>query len=426
MGRILIATRGSFGDFQPFLAIADQLSSRGHTVVFVTNQHNVESVHKRGFETHAFDAPQSAAHKPAAPQAPRQETDTYARTVDGSGKGTWRVLSRLTQYLEAEFDVIARLAPSCDVLIGSYTSLALPLAARSLKRPWVYAPLAPMAFLSRFDPPHLHGIHHLRVGGVLPAWLSQCIFAIFRYSAGLHVLGHRRLERSLKLPALNPVFEGRYSPVCNLALFSPLMGTPQPDWPERTVQCGFTLYEPAGSETDAGELAEFMAAGPAPVVFTVGGVARADPGDFYRHAIAACTALGLRAVLVKKSSLDLGPLPAGILAVNYASHAWLFPRALAVVHHGGIGTIAKVLLHGKPSLAVPRALDQFDNAARMRALGCMRVLPFSKLNAQRLQADLHALLNNPAYAQAARDLSPTLARERGAQVAADAIEALLP
>jgi rhamnosyltransferase subunit B len=416
MGRILIATRGSFGDFQPFLAIATSLVQRGHAVVFVTNQHNVESVQKRGFETHAFDAPVGAADK---------ENDAYASTVDGSGKGTWRVLTRLTQYLEAEFDVIARLAPQCDVLVGSYTSLALPLVARSHKRPWVYAPLAPMAFLSRFDPPHLHGVHHLRVGGVLPAWMSQLIFSVFRYSAGLHVLGHRQLERRLGLPALNPVFEGRYSPVCNLALFSPVMGQPQPDWPAHTVQCGFTLYEPAGSEHDAGELGEFMASGPAPVVFTVGGVARADPGDFYRHAIAACTALGLRAVLVKKSALDLGLLPSGIVAVNYASHAWLFPRARAIVHHGGIGTIAKVLLHGKPSLAVPRALDQFDNAERARALGCMRVLPFAKLSAASLQAELSVVLKDNSYAQAAQALSLSIAQERGTQIATDAIEALM-
>jgi rhamnosyltransferase subunit B len=136
-------------------------------------------------------------------------------------------------------------------------------------------------------------------------------------------------------------------------------------------------------------------------------------------------ALGLRAVLVKKSALDLGPLPSGIVAVNYASHAWLFPRARAIVHHGGIGTIAKVLLHGKPSLAVPRALDQFDNAERARALGCMRVLPFAKLSAAKLQAELSLVLQDSSYAQAAQALSLSIAQERGVQVAADAIEALI-
>lgn len=418
MGRILIATRGSFGDFQPFLAIAECLKSRGHSVVFVTNLHNVESLEKNGFEAHALDADYIHTH--------RQDTDSYARTVDGSGQGTWRVLARLTKHLESEFHTIARLAAQADVLVGAYNSFALSLVARSLGRPWIYAPVVPMAFLSRFDPPYLHGMRHLRNGGYLPAWVSQAIFTIFRFAAGQHVLGYRRLERRLGLPALNPVFEGRYSAQCNLALFSPLLGTPQADWPARTVQCGSTLYEPEGSQDDASGLADYMARGPAPIVFTLGGVARANPCLFYHYAITACMALGLRAVLIKKSSLDLGPLPSSIVAVNYASYAWLFPRALAIVHHGGIGTVVKILQHGKPSLAVPRAMDQFDHAARGKALGCMRVLPFSQLSSARLQTEISALLNQPAYAEAAQAIAPKIMQERGAQIASDEVEKLLP
>src|SRR6202012_1799180 len=47
----------------------------------------------------------------------------------------------------------------------------------------------------------------------------------------------------------------------------------------------------------------------------------------------------------------------------------LLPRCAALVHHGGIGTTAEALRAGVPQVIVPLAFDQFDNAARVRALG---------------------------------------------------------
>jgi UDP:flavonoid glycosyltransferase YjiC (YdhE family) len=47
----------------------------------------------------------------------------------------------------------------------------------------------------------------------------------------------------------------------------------------------------------------------------------------------------------------------------------LFPRCDAVVHHGGIGTLASAVVCGTPQLILPRAHDQPDNAARVRRLG---------------------------------------------------------
>jgi rhamnosyltransferase subunit B len=48
----------------------------------------------------------------------------------------------------------------------------------------------------------------------------------------------------------------------------------------------------------------------------------------------------------------------------------LLPRSAALVHHGGIGTAAQALAAGIPQLVVPFAYDQFDNAERLRHLGC--------------------------------------------------------
>jgi UDP:flavonoid glycosyltransferase YjiC (YdhE family) len=58
-----------------------------------------------------------------------------------------------------------------------------------------------------------------------------------------------------------------------------------------------------------------------------------------------------------------------MVRVGYAPFGALFPRAAAVVHHGGIGTTAQTLRAGVPALVLAFAHDQFDNAARVERLG---------------------------------------------------------
>jgi rhamnosyltransferase subunit B len=74
----------------------------------------------------------------------------------------------------------------------------------------------------------------------------------------------------------------------------------------------------------------------------------------------------------------------------------LLTRAAALVHHGGIGTVAEALRAGVPQLITPFAWDQFDNGARVAALGAGAVLPAANLSAGRLARRLRALLASEA------------------------------
>ena len=106
-------------------------------------------------------------------------------------------------------------------------------------------------------------------------------------------------------------------------------------------------------------------------------------------------------------------------AFPYVPYSQVFPRAAAVVHQAGIGTLAQALRAGRPQLIVPVAFDQPDNARRAQALGVARVLPFRKANARRLAAELGALFANPGYAGAARSVAETLQPVDGAARAAE-------
>jgi UDP:flavonoid glycosyltransferase YjiC (YdhE family) len=74
---------------------------------------------------------------------------------------------------------------------------------------------------------------------------------------------------------------------------------------------------------------------------------------------------------------------------------------------------------------VPHAHDQFDNAARVERLGCGRVLPRPRYNAESATRELRLLLEDPKNSEAAAKVGETVREEQGARVAADEIEKVL-
>jgi len=83
----------------------------------------------------------------------------------------------------------------------------------------------------------------------------------------------------------------------------------------------------------------------------------------------------------------------------------LLPRAGALIHHGGVGTLARALAAGVPQLVIPFAHDQHDNARRVDWLGCgMEVAP-RWASRRRLTRCLASLTENPVIRQKAGTLS---------------------
>jgi UDP:flavonoid glycosyltransferase YjiC (YdhE family) len=237
----------------------------------------------------------------------------------------------------------------------------------------------------------------------------------------------QRLRADLGLPARgNPFFDGQFSPGLTLALFSHVLAAPQPDWPPRTRVTGFVFYE----EPDRlpPEVAQFLDAGPAPLVFTLGSSVVSTAGLFYQESLEAVRRLGCRAVLLigtDPQNRPPEPLPEGVLAVPYAPHASLFPRAQVIIHQGGIGTTAQALRARRPMLVVPRAYDQPDNALRVVKLGVARTLFPKRYVATQVVTQLRAILEEPRYAQRAVVVGSRVQAEAGDQQACDVIEAYL-
>lgn len=174
------------------------------------------------------------------------------------------------------------------------------------------------------------------------------------------------------------------------------------------------------------ELSDFLDSGPPPIVFTLGSSAVWVARDFYSESIRAAQALKRRAVLLLGDERNHPEsLPKDVIAVDYAPYSSLFPRACAVVHHGGVGTTSHGLRGGSPTLIVPFAFDQPDNAEHARRLGTSRTLYRDKYNAASATRELGTMLSDSLYTQRATYVRQRLQQENGPGYAADLIEQTL-
>ena len=115
-------------------------------------------------------------------------------------------------------------------------------------------------------------------------------------------------------------------------------------------------------------------------------------------------------------------LPPEIRHVAYAPFSALLPHCAALVHHGGIGTVAQALTAGIPQLVVPVAFDHFDEAARLRKLGVGATLSRRRFTPSRGARVMDRLLTSPTVAHACREAAQRVAHEDGLGATCDAVE----
>jgi sterol 3beta-glucosyltransferase len=209
--------------------------------------------------------------------------------------------------------------------------------------------------------------------------------------------------------------------------FSPAVVPPeraQPDWVEVT---GCWILPAATDWAPPTALAAFLAAGPAPVVVSFGDQADRHPERTTAVLLEALRRAGQRAILVRGRHLAAGAaLPPDVLVVDPLPHDWLFPRAAAVVHHGGAGTTFSALRAGVPSIVVPGFADQPVWARRVYALGAGPApIPRRRLTAARLAPAIRSACTDPALRERAATLARSLAREDGVGTAVASFERTL-
>jgi rhamnosyltransferase subunit B len=414
IARIIVATFGSLGDIHPMLATALELQRRGHHPILATSESYREKLTATGVEFQAIRPDLSPDDKP------------LLRAVMDEHDGPKYLIRRVMMpEIRRTFDDLLALARGADLLVTSELVFVGQTVAELARTPWIVVTLAPLSFFSRYDPPILLQDRWLAVlaRSSRPIYTRLVQFsqwAIRHWSDPVRAL---RREHGLT-DGRRGVFGPRVDAAAIIAMFSPSIGAPQPDWPANVHLTGFAFYD--RHEPMPASLSAFLDAGEPPIVFTLGSAAVFHPGSFYRDSAAAAERVGRRAVLLVGSEPhNLPPASDRVAVAAYAPYSELFPRCAAVVHQGGIGTTAQALRAGRPMLIVPFSHDQPDNAARMVRLGVAKSLSRRRYSVDTASSALRSLLEDPAYAARAATHGARVQREDGASAAADIVERVL-
>ena len=392
---------------------------RGHRVEVAMPAFYRATVEQAGVQFHAV-----------RPEVDPSDRETIREIMDARTGTEYIIKWLMGPALRESYDDLLPLAKGADLLVTHPITYAAPVVAEQLHIKWVSTVLAPLSFFSEYDFPVLPPAPWLkkieRFPRVARFLVRQAKTMTVRWTKPVH-----DLQRSAGIRSRgNPIFEGQHSPHLVLALFSRVLAQPQQDWPHHVQVTGAIPYNGADAteKTLSPALINFLAAGEPPIVFTLGSSAVAAAGNFYNESAEALRRMGRRGVLLighHEVNRPSGPLPDFIHVETFAPHAALFPRASVIVHQGGAGTLHQALASGHPTLVVPHAHDQPDNAYRVARLGVSRTLTPHQYRANRVVHELQLLLSGAQYASKALQIGREVRSEHAVDTACDKIESLL-
>lgn len=411
---MLLIALGSAGDTHPFVGLGRELARRGHAVTLAANP--------------IFQPLITAAGLGFCPIG---TAEAYRQVIEN--EDLWHPMKGFKlvaeygfiQPLPGVYELIReRYRPGHMVVVAHPLALGARVAQEKLGVPTVSVHLAPAVFRTVHQMPNLPGA---RLPDGAPAFLKRGLYWLID-----KVLLDRLLAKPLNAFRRQIGLPGRVkrimqdwwlSPECVIGLFPDFYRPFQPDWPKQLHLTSFPLYDPGGTPAVAAELDAFLAEGSPPVVFTPGSANR-HAQAFFEKAVAACRAVGRRAVLLSRYAENVPEdLPAGMRHFSYAPLAQMLPRCAALVSHGGIGTVAQGLAAGVPQVVMALAHDQHDNGTRLAQLGVGRWVDGRKFTERFLTTALRELLTDPAVAARCAEYKAALAARDGIGEACDLIEA---
>ncbi len=420
--KILIATLGTRGDVQPYVALAGELVRLGADVVVATGRGFDTMIGKVGAQPRAVPIDFEAL---LGDPVTREAMFTFrgkikvARTTMEDQKKVVRCLWRIG------------LEEKPDLILFNLKATVMTLVARRLNVPALPTALQPVVTPTGDFPVSLFGLPALgKLGNRLSYLAARKLMAL-----GLSpMLKPLRAEATAEFEYPGEMIDGHMpdgsKALCLQGFSSALVPRPK-DWPETSWLSGYWFMRPANTYMPDRELMQFLEDGPPPVYIGFGSMPSRNPEDLTGLIMRSLTQTGLRAILARGwGGLTGHTLPEvlkdKVFLIDKAPHIWLFPKCSSIIHHGGAGTTHEALRWGKPSLVCPVFADQPFWGQRVHAAGAGPA-PISqkKLTTDLLVKALYAL-DAPAYAMGAKAAAGIMALEPGAEGAAEEIMSRVP
>lgn len=403
--RIAIVTNGTTGDVLPYLALGRRLSAAGHEVWLCSADKYAAEAKARGLPFVSCWAWSDERQRDRI-EALLAEPDPVRHLDIIYGRARKDIVAALPAVIDATSR--AELIVSHALAFGGYA------AARRHGTPLVtghlFDGIIPSAVTSPF--------------GVNLGPLNRALWAMVGRTVRQKTdpVFNEALASVQLPPERDLLFSGSHSRLLNLVATSPAVCRLSPLGDRPYLQTGAWFDEDEREPDPA--LAAFVEAGPPPVVIGFGSMTGIDAHAWTRRVVEG---VGPRRAVLQMGWANLGEveLPPNIFRAGAVPHGWLFPRASAVIHHGGAGTTAAVMRAGVPSAVVWFLGDQPTWAKRIARLGVGAPgVRFSRFSASWLDGTLQQLTSDPEMKARAAALSMRIRAEDGLGEAVAAIERL--
>lgn len=402
---ITILCSGSRGDFQPYIALGQQLKKLGRQVRLTAGKSHEKLIRSFGIDCFMLSEDLNSAGVDPKLLDRAAKADSPLKMLGAFGEMK-KYGARMTQEMFAacEGSELIVYHPGCAV--GYF-------AAREMNIPSLLAAPFPLHKTSErlsvimygksksnvFTVPLSYGM----LQGMLWMLSKGSVKRFWNEKFGRSPAGYKNPLKDRGEPAIIS---------CSDFVF------PRPDdWPENVFQKGYWFVEEPAEFLPPPELASFLEQGKPPVYIGFGSMtALADRLELLDLAAATLSKAGKRGVLCGFG--ESGRISDTVIAVEDIPHSWLFPKMELVCHHGGAGTAAAGFRAGVPSVIIPFSNDQFAWAHRAYDLG-VGAKPIYKKD---LTADnfASAILeaSSPKIAEAAKSLGKNIRNENGAAACA--------
>ncbi len=384
---VILYTKGSGGDVFPFIRCGQELRNRGHQVTLMTHCVYEARAKSRSLNFAALDSP--------------QEYDRFLGDQEllNTPRGIPEFLRRhsLSRAL-GEYQLVAQQCESTKSIIVTRDLIDLVprLVAEKLRLPlrWVFGFPSQVATWS----------------------LREQLFSRLLRSE----INEIRLTLGLQAASIENCDFGY--PTMGVALWPEWFAESNASSAIRVVPVGFLREDDATEDDFPPEIKGLLNSGK-PAVLITAGTGTYIGSEFYEVAAKACELVNFAAIAVMQHSTQRpNDCHHCVSWIGILPFRKLMQHIRAVIHHGGLGTLACAMEAGVPQLVLPKGADRPDNAARLQKLGVAESLPPPKWRPELIAEALMRLVSSPVVAENCRTIADRLRDKDGAEAACEIIE----
>lgn len=402
--KIALLTMGTRGDVQPFAVLGKAMKQRGHEVTLATakNFASLADFYGLNFSPVAADF-QAILNSPEGkkmmsnPLSARKHFDKLIYPMVYDSLHTFYKVAK--EHDKILFHVKAMAEYFVEHMPGK------------LIRANVVPAIEPT---SEFVNPVFSALH-------LPSFL-------YRFSYKLSDFGLKMMSKPVNKFRQEVGITGKYikPELPSIYGISPLFLPEPKDYPANSHFTGFWLD--SSSTELSKELIDFIGDGEPPLLLTFGSMPFESKIDLSKILETIVKSHNTRVIVIKGWGLNnIEELTQNkkIKIIESAPYNRLLPLVKAVIHHGGIGTIASCLKAGKPFLTCPVLYPLGDQhfwgtIAYQKGVG-LKPLPLKKMKEDVLLKSVDELLHNKSLYKRSEELKEKMKNENGVEKAIELI-----